>query len=321
MIELQDLRRCYGSKQAVQQLSLTIQKGEIVGLLGLNGAGKSTTMNLLAGCLSPTAGNIYIDGIDLAKEPLLAKRKIGYLPEIPPLYPDMRVQQYLEFIYDLKGVRGDKKRHLSEVCAKTGVEHVKKRLIQNLSKGYRQRVGLAQALIGDPPVLVLDEPTVGLDPTQIIEMRTLIGKMSKEHTILLSSHILSEIQAVCSRVVVLHSGQIVADDTPERLERALQSKTCCVVAVEGDPQEVLAVLEAVPGVVSVRPLAQTEPDVTEYEITGAEQSDVRRPVFRALAAADLPLLGMRSANLTLEDVFLQLVGAKHAPQPPTGGEA
>ena len=317
MIEIKNLKKCYGNKQAIAQLNLTIQKGEVVGLLGLNGAGKSTTMNIITGCLSATEGTVLIDGIDIAKEPLKAKKKIGYLPEIPPLYTDMQVWQYLEFIYELKKVRGNKKQHLEDICQQVGIAEVKNRLIKNLSKGYRQRVGLAQALIDNPPVLILDEPTVGLDPTQIIEMRSLIAEMGKERTVILSSHILSEIQAVCRRVIVIHAGHAVADDTPENLEAALQNKDNCVLAIEGAPQRVKAVLQGVENVKTVKLLGETEPGVHEYEITGTENSDIRRGIFFALAAAQLPLLATRNANVTLEDVFLQLVGA----QAPAGGEA
>ena len=317
MIEIKNLKKSYGSKKAIAHLNLTIEKGEVVGLLGLNGAGKSTTMNIITGCLSATEGTVLIDGIDIAKDPLQAKKKIGYLPEIPPLYTDMQVWQYLEFIYELKKAKGNKKQHLTDICQQVGILEVKNRLIKNLSKGYRQRVGLAQALIDSPPVLILDEPTVGLDPTQIIEMRSLIAEMGKERTVILSSHILSEIKAVCGRVIVIHEGHAVADDTPENLEASLQSKDNCVVAVEGACDKVMQALQSVENVQSIKPLEQTEPGVYEYEITGTENSDIRRGIFFALAQAKLPLLATRSANVTLEDVFLQLVGAEK----PTGGEA
>ena len=315
MIEIRDLQKFYGNKQALAGISCTIQKGEIVGLLGLNGAGKSTAMNIITGCLAASQGEVLIDGINVAKEPLKAKAKIGYLPEIPPLYTDMKVLRYLEFIYELKKVRGDKKRHLAEVCEKAGITQVQSRLIKNLSKGYRQRVGLAQALIGDPPILILDEPTVGLDPTQMIEIRSLIEQMGRERTVILSSHILSEVQAVCGRIIVLHEGRIVADDTPENLETTLQGKNRCVAAIEGDPGAVCGALLSAEGIERVTLLSQTEPGVHEYQVQGHPGADIRRPMFRALAAANLPLLGTRNHRLSLEDVFLKLVGAEH-----TGGE-
>ncbi len=317
MIQICDLHKQYGSKEALRGISCTIEKGEIVGLLGLNGAGKSTAMNIITGCLAPTGGRVLIDGVDIAKEPLAAKKKVGYLPEIPPLYTDMAVLRYLEFIYELKKLRGNKKQQLAEACEKAGITHVSGRLIKNLSKGYRQRVGLAQALIGNPPILILDEPTVGLDPTQIIEIRSLIAELGRERTVILSSHILSEVQAVCSRVIVLHQGLIAADDTPENLETALQRKNRCVAAIEGDPDTVRQALLGAAGIESVALLAEAEPGVYEYQVQGSPGADIRRPMFGALAGAGLPLLGTRTDRLSLEDVFLQLVNAGQQP----GGEA
>lgn len=317
MVEIKNLKKCYGNKQALLGLDITIQKGEVVGLLGLNGAGKSTTMNIMTGCLSATEGTVLIDGIDIAREPLKAKKKIGYLPEIPPLYTDMKVLQYLEFIYELKKVKGNKKEHLLAVCEKVGITDVKGRLIKNLSKGYRQRVGLAQAFIGNPPILILDEPTVGLDPTQIIEIRNLIEEMGKERTVILSSHILSEIQAVCKRVIVIDRGQVVADDTPENLEAVLQNKNCCIAAVEGDPEIVEETLRKIENIKKVTKLHEIEAGVFEYEVLGNENTHIRRSMFFALASANLPLLATRSAKVSLEDVFLQLVGTEKK----TGGEA
>lgn len=320
MIEIQNLHKNYGNKHALQGLSCTIQKGEIVGLLGLNGAGKSTTMNIITGCLSATEGTVCIDGIDIAKEPVKAKQKIGYLPEIPPLYTDMKVWQYLTFVYELKKVRGNKKQHLIEICEKAGVQAVSDRLIKNLSKGYRQRVGLAAALIGSPSVLVLDEPTVGLDPTQIIEMRHLIEEMGKEHTVILSSHILSEVQAVCQRVIVLNNGSVVADDTPEALEVALQHKNSCIATIEGAVEAVQTALQNTQGVQKVIVHAQTEPNVHEYEIIGIAGQDIRRAVFYTLANNQMPLLSTRADNSSLEDVFLQLVQTTNS-ENNQGGEA
>ncbi|MEM1483502.1 ABC transporter ATP-binding protein [Oscillospiraceae bacterium PP1C4] len=317
MIQINNLRKSYGSKTALQGLDITIQKGEIVGLLGLNGAGKSTTMNIMTGCLSATEGTVLIDGIDIAKDPLKAKKKIGYLPENPPLYTDMKVIQYLEFICDLKKVKGNKREHLLTVCERVGILDVKNRLIKNLSKGYRQRVGLAQALINNPPILILDEPTVGLDPTQIIEIRNLIEQMGKERTVILSSHILSEIQAVCKRVIVIDQGQVVADDTPESLEAALQNKNSCIAVIEGDDNAVQETLLNVQSIEKVTRLSQIEDGVFEYEVLGAENTDIRRPMFFALAQAQMPLLATRNAQVSLEDVFLQLVGTEQK----AGGKA
>lgn len=311
MIEIQNLTKYYGRKQALKGLSCTINRGEIVGLLGLNGAGKSTTMNILAGCISATYGDVLVNGIDISKEPLKAKKQIGYLPEIPPLYTDMKVWQYLNFIYELKKVKVNKREHLIDVCNKVNILDVKDRLIKNLSKGYKQRVGLAQALIGYPPILILDEPTVGLDPTQIIEIRNLIKEMSSSHTIVLSSHILAEIQAVCNRVIVINQGELVADDTPENLESILQRKNSCIAMIEGEVETVKQSLLKDNLIKSVEVQNQIEPGVYEYEITGMEDADIRRPIFYALARENLPLLGTRNSLSSLEDVFLKLVGTEH----------
>ncbi len=318
MIEVQHLTKQYGAKMALNDVSFSVPRGQVLGLLGLNGAGKSTTMNIIAGCLAATSGTVTIDGVDIVKNPLAAKKKIGYLPEIPPLYVDMKVEDFLSFVYELKGLRGDRRGALGQVCEKAGIAHVRSRIIKNLSKGYRQRVGLAAALLGEPAVLILDEPTVGLDPTQIIEIRTLIEQVGKEHTVILSSHILSEIQAVCERVIVLNEGRLVADDTPSNLEGTMQSKNSCVALVEGEPEQVLEALRSAPSVESVERLGLSEPGVYEYRIQGHENADIRRDVFNVLSGAHLPLLGTRSVHVTLEDVFLRLVGVQAAPQ--TEGE-
>lgn len=316
MIEVRHLTKQYGAKTALNDVSFSVPRGQVLGLLGLNGAGKSTTMNIIAGCLAATSGTVTIDGVDIVKDPLAAKKKIGYLPEIPPLYMDMKVEDFLSFVYELKGLRGDRRGALGQVCEKAGVTNVRGRIIKNLSKGYRQRVGLAAAMLGEPAVLILDEPTVGLDPTQIIEIRSLIEQVGREHTVILSSHILSEIQAVCERVIVLNEGRLVADDTPENLENAIQSKNSCVALIEGEPEQVLAALERAPSVESAERLGLSEPGVWEYRIRGKEDADIRRDVFNVLSEAHLPLLGTRSAHVTLEDVFLRLVGA----QTETAGE-
>lgn len=321
MIEVQHLTKQYGAKMALNDVSFSVPRGQVLGLLGLNGAGKSTTMNIIAGCLAATSGTVTIDGVDIVKNPLAAKKKIGYLPEIPPLYVDMKVEDFLSFVYELKGLRGDRRGALGQVCEKAGIAHVRSRIIKNLSKGYRQRVGLAAALLGEPAVLILDEPTVGLDPTQIIEIRTLIEQVGKEHTVILSSHILSEIQAVCERVIVLNEGRLVADDTPSNLEGTMQSKNSCVALVEGEPEQVLEALRSAPSVESVERLGLSEPGVYEYRIQGHENADIRRDVFNVLSEAHLPLLGTRSAHVTLEDVFLRLVGVQAAPQAEEAAQA
>ncbi|MCI8564823.1 MAG: ATP-binding cassette domain-containing protein [Lachnospiraceae bacterium] len=308
MIEVSHLSKHYGNKVALEDVSFSVPKGQVLGLLGLNGAGKSTTMNILTGCLAATKGTVRIDGIDLAKDAKAVKRKIGYMPEIPPLYTDMLAEAFLGFVYELKGLKTGKKAAIDQVCERAGIGHVRKRMIRNLSKGYRQRVGLASAMLGEPAILILDEPTVGLDPTQIIEIRSLIAEIGQERTVILSSHILSEIQAVCERVIVLDQGRIVADDTPQNLENAIQNKDSYVAVVEGEPSLVEEALRALPDVEEVTRLEEEEPGVYSYRICGREHTDIRREVFGALAAAGCPLLGTRSAHVTLEDVFLRLVG-------------
>lgn len=308
MIEARHLTKQYGAARALDDVSFTVPQGQVLGLLGLNGAGKSTTMNILTGCLAPTSGSVIIGGVDMAKNPAEAKRLIGYLPEVPPLYVDMKVGEFLSFVFSLKKLKGEKRAVVHAAAVQAGVDAVLGRIIRNLSKGYRQRVGLAAAMLGDPKVLILDEPTVGLDPSQIIEIRTLISKLGKERTVILSSHILTEIQAVCERVIVLNRGKIVADDTPERLESAMLRHSSHSALVEGAPDAVLAVLNTVPSISEATCLGERESGVWEYRLRSQEGADIRRDLFRALASADLPLLDTRGSDVTLEDVFLRLVG-------------
>ena len=258
MIEVTGLSKRYGTYLAVKNVNFSINRGEVVGFLGPNGAGKSTIMNILTGYLSLTQGTVTVDGFDVVENPEDVKKRIGYLPEIPPLYIDMTVKEYLNFIYDLKKVKFPKRAHIDEVMRLVQIEHVQTRLIKNLSKGYRQRVGFAQALMGNPDVLILDEPTVGLDPKQIIEIRNLIAKLGKNHTIILSSHILSEIQAVCKRVIIINKGEIIADDTPDALSQKLSrdhALTARIVCVEED---MLSALKTIKGVKDVISLAMPE---------------------------------------------------------------
>lgn len=308
MIVLENLTKQYGTHLALDGVSFTVPKGQVLGLLGLNGAGKSTTMNIITGCLAPTQGSVLIGGLDMGKNPAGAKKLIGYLPELPPLYTDMKVGEYLGFVFALKKLKGDKKAAVHSAALQAGVDGVLGRIIRNLSKGYRQRVGLAAAMLGDPQVLILDEPTVGLDPSQIIEIRTLIAHLGRERTVILSSHILTEIQAVCQRVIVLDRGKIVADDTPERLENAMRSRSSLSALIEGEPETVLAVLAAVPAIAEAVCMEEQEVGVWEYRLRGEGDGDIRRDLFHALAGAKLPLLGTHSADVTLEDVFLRLVG-------------
>lgn len=307
MIEVRGLTKQYGEKTALDNVSFSIG-GEILGLLGLNGAGKSTTMNILTGYISPTSGSVSIDGHDMMKEPKAAKSVIGYLPEQLAFYNEMRVIEYLDFVCDLKGIKKSaKKSQIEGACEKVGITHIKERLIRNLSKGYRQRVGFAQALLGEPKVLILDEPTVGLDPSQIIEIRSLIKDMGKNCTVIVSSHILSEIQALCERVIVLHNGKVIADDTPENLAKTVRASYRVAARIRGEKQAVEQALKTIPDIKSVRQLAQKEPGAYDYIIESGQERDIRADVFRALAKADLPMLYSYSDELSLEDVFLNLI--------------
>ena len=306
MIEVKNLTKRYGGKCAVDNISFKVEKGEILGFLGPNGAGKSTTMNILTGYLSSTEGTALIDEYDILENPIEAKMKIGYLPEQPPLYMDMTVEDYLGFIFDLKKISLPKTQHIKEVCELVKVTDVYKRIIKNLSKGYKQRVGLAQALLGNPDILILDEPTVGLDPKQIIEIRNLIKSLGKKHTIILSSHILPEVQAICERVVVINKGKIVADDTPDNLARNLSTDHNFIVRIEGPEGEVTKLISTIPGMVKVTCLGAREKSACDYTLEAEEGMDIRRELFNRLADRKWPILALKSTELTLEDIFLQL---------------
>ena len=306
MIEVKNLTKHYGDKKAVDNISFTVNDGEILGFLGPNGAGKSTTMNILTGYISSTSGQALINGVDILEDPIKAKSFIGYLPEIPPLYLDMTVKGYLNFIYELKKCKLPRTAHINDVCNLTKITDVRDRIIKNLSKGYKQRVGLAQALIGNPPVLILDEPTVGLDPKQIIEIRTLIKKLGKNHTVILSSHILPEIQAVCDKIVIINKGTIVANDTADNLSKKVSNDHRLTVRIEGDKKEILDIIKSIDKVKYARADMEREPGVYEYEIEAEDGVDIRRELNRCLAEKSLPILMMRSADLTLEDIFLKI---------------
>ena len=306
MIEVRNLTKHYGDKIAVNDISFTVEDGEILGFLGPNGAGKSTTMNMLTGYISSTSGTALINGIDILDDPIKAKANIGYLPEIPPLYIDMTVKSYLNFIFDLKKCKLPRKAHLSDICELCKVTDVKDRIIKHLSKGYKQRVGLAQALIGNPPVLVLDEPTVGLDPKQIIEIRNLIKKLGRTHTVILSSHILSEIQPVCDRVIIINKGEIAADDTADNLSKKISADHRLIVRIEGKKDEILYELRKIPGIKYVRADMEREPGVYEYEMEAEEGTDLRREVNKVVQEHGWAILLMKSSELTLEDIFLKI---------------
>ena len=309
MIEVSGLSKRYGAHLAVKDASFSIKKGEVVGFLGPNGAGKSTIMNILTGYLSLTQGKVEIDGYDVISDPELAKKRIGYLPEIPPLYLDMTVREYLYFIYDLKKVKFPKKPHIDEIIRLVRITEVSERLIKNLSKGYRQRVGIAGALVGNPDVLILDEPTVGLDPKQIIEIRDLITKLGRNHTVILSSHILSEVQAVCKRVIIINRGHIIADDTPENLSKNLSQDHSLVARIAGNKEEeTISVLSSVKDVENVVCLGEFESGTRDYKIEPKDEQDVRAGVYKRLAERGKTLLSLVSNELTLEQIFLRLTG-------------
>lgn len=307
MIEVRDLVKQYGNRLAVDHLSFTVPDGQIFGFLGPNGAGKSTTMNLMTGYLGPTSGEILVDGFSVTKEPEKAKRQIGYLPELPPLYMDMTVDEYLRFAAQLKKVpKKEREPQIDRVAEMTGVDQVLGRLIRNLSKGYRQRVGLAQALLGFPKVLILDEPTVGLDPKQILEMRTLIRQLAREHTVILSSHILSEVQEVCDHLLIIHHGKKVAAGEPEELERSLSGNPALEIVVRGEGELVRSQLALLSGMTSLTQHDCREAGCCAFRLECAPGEDLREAVFQTCAQEGLPLLELRQDTMTLEDIFLKL---------------
>ena len=320
MIDVSHLTKHYGDKRGVNDISFHIDEGEIVGFLGPNGAGKSTTMNILTGYLSATSGSVKISGIDILENPLEAKRHIGYLPEQPPLYMDMTVKEYLNFVYDLKNATAPRESHISDICTLVGIEQVYGRVIKNLSKGYKQRVGLAQALIGDPDALVLDEPTVGLDPKQIIEIRNLIRGLGKKRTIILSTHILPEVTVICERVLVINGGQMVADDTPENLANTVSAERKFTIRIAGRKESVLSVLRAQDGIKYADALNEAEPGAWDYVVESRPNMDVRKPLFVSLARANMPILLLQPMNLSLEDVFLRLTTDDSTPSGKKGGQ-
>ncbi|MBR6484951.1 MAG: ATP-binding cassette domain-containing protein [Clostridiales bacterium] len=311
MIEITNLVKRYGDKKAVNGISFTVQKGEVLGFLGPNGAGKSTTMNIITGYLSSTSGTVKVNGHDILEEPEEAKKCIGYLPELPPLYLDMTVLEYLNFMCDLKKVpRAGRKEMLAKILSMVKIVDVADRLVGNLSKGYKQRVGIAQALIGDPEILILDEPTVGLDPNQILEIRKLIRNLAKDHTIILSSHILSEVQAVCDRVVIINHGKVAAIDTITDLSKKLSGSSKLLLSFKGSVKDVKNALQALPGISGINERV-SDSDIHEIDITVSNEkgSDVRTSIFYAMSKGGWPILEFRSLDPTLEEVFLSITSA------------
>ena len=312
LVEVDHVTKRYGDKLAVDDLSFTIDQGEVVGFLGPNGAGKSTTMNMITGYLSATEGKITIAGYDILDDPIEAKKHIGYLPELPPLYVDMTVHEYLDFLYELKKCKIPRRQHLQEICEAVRITDVFERVIKNLSKGYRQRVGLAGALIGSPELLILDEPTVGLDPQQIIEIRSLIKDLGSKCTVILSSHILSEIEAVCSRVLVIDHGRLIADDTPSNLSKNLSGDASVHIRVLGDKDKICKILSGLPRVKEVTYNGLKEDAAHEFRVTPEERIDIRADIAKSMVEAGFDVIGLRFAEMTLEEIFLDLIAKEES---------
>lgn len=312
MIEVRNLVKMYGKHMAVDHLSFRIEKGHIYGLLGPNGAGKSTTMNIMTGYLGATEGTVLVQGHDILKEPELAKKCIGYLPEQPPVYMEMTVLEYLKFVAEIKKIpKKDRENQLNDVIRMTGIRDVENRLIQNLSKGYRQRVGLAQAILGFPEIIILDEPTVGLDPKQIIEIRALIRNLAKKHTVILSSHILAEIREVCDYIIIISDGKLVASDTPENLERGLQGSRHIEVQAKAPVLSVQGILDEIPGIKNVEYTKESNL-LTTAQIETRNARDIREEIFMAFAKKNIPLVTLKLSQTTLEEIFLELTQGKRA---------
>ena len=307
MIKVENLVKRFGNIYALNDVSFEIGEGEIVGLLGPNGAGKSTAMNILTGYLSSTSGQVSIDGKSITDEPLEAKRCIGFLPEQPPLYPDMTVREYLNFVYELKGCKLPRKAHLDEIISVVKLGEVKDRLIKNLSKGNKQRVGIAEALVGDPKVLIFDEPTVGLDPKQILATRNLLRKLAQNHTVILSTHILAEVQAVCERVIIINKGRIIADERTEDIVKTIEDGYRYRVKICGPSSAVKPKLQALAGVKRIEIGNGKDMDSTPYIVESERGRDVRRDIFTLCAKNDWPIIGMEPHGTDLETVFIRLV--------------
>lgn len=307
MIKIDHLVKNYGSNCAVDDISFEVATGEIVGFLGPNGAGKSTTMNIITGYLSSSSGSVTIDGIDVLDNPLAAKKMVGYLPEQPPLYLDLTVGEYLDFAYELKGCTLNREKHLKEICDIVKISDVKRRVIRNLSKGYRQRVGIAQALVGNPDIIIFDEPTIGLDPKQIIEIRNLIRTLGRDHTVILSTHILQEVQACCDRIVIINKGRVVADEKTENISRAVENNRRFNVKICGPQREVLAMLKAKPGIVYAEALPSKDGDASIYMIESEVGVDIRKSLFYTLAEKNWPMVGLEALGMSLEDIFITIV--------------
>ncbi|MBO5907000.1 MAG: ATP-binding cassette domain-containing protein [Clostridia bacterium] len=307
MVKVKNLVKKYGTSYALNDVSFEIGEGEIVGLLGPNGAGKSTAMNIITGYLSSTSGEAFVGGIDILENPIEAKKYIGFLPEQPPLYPEMTVSEYLNFVYELKGCELPRDEHISEILSVVKLTDVKNRLIKNLSKGYKQRVGIAQALVGDPKVIIFDEPTVGLDPKQILEVRSLIRTLGKRHTVILSTHILAEVQAVCERVIIINKGKIIADEKTDVLTKTIEDGVQYEVKIAGPESEVTSTIKKIIGVRSVTSTGARDGNACVYVVEASAGADIRASLFRACANASWLMIGLAPLGADLESIFIKLV--------------
>ena len=308
MIEVKNVTKKYGKFIAVDNISFTINEGEIVGLLGPNGAGKSTTMNMLTGFIEQTEGEIVIDGYNMLKKPKKAKKEIGYMPEGVPLYTDLTVKEFVTYMAEIKNVdKKNRKEKVQKIIEQTGLKNVEKKLIRNLSRGYKQRVSMAGALVGEPKILILDEPTVGLDPKQITEIRNLIKELGKTHTVILSSHILSEVSQICNKVIIINKGKIVAIDTPEKLEEKVSNKNCIYITVEDTENKMEKIKEKIKEITKLELLQNNEDGTKQYMIESKEEIDLRKTLFTELAKENITIFEMKKADSTLEDAFMKLI--------------
>ena len=308
MIEVKNVTKKYGKFTAVDNITFTINEGEIIGLLGPNGAGKSTTMNMLTGFIEQTQGEIIIDGYDMLKKPKKAKKEIGYMPEGVPLYTDLTVKEFVTYMAEIKNVdKKQRKEKVQKIMDQTGISEVEKKLIKNLSRGYKQRVSMAGALVGDPKILILDEPTVGLDPKQIAEIRNLIKELGKTHTIILSSHILSEVSQICNKVIIINKGKIIAIDTPENLEQKVLNKNCIYVTVEDSEDKMENIKEKISEIKTLELIQKNEDGTKQYMIESKENVDLRKVLFTELAKENVTIFEMKKADTTLEDAFMKLI--------------
>ena len=316
MIQVENITKRYGSFTAVENINFEIEEGEIVGFLGPNGAGKSTTMNMITGFIEPTSGKIIVDGYDISKKPRKAKRQIGYMPEGVPLYSDLTVKEFVTYMAELKGVpRKEKKEKVQKALKETGLIDVQNKLTRNLSRGYKQRVSMAGALVSNPKVIILDEPTVGLDPKQVTEIRALIKELGKEHTVILSSHILSEVSQICNRVIIINNGKIVAIDTPENLEKRVVKDNSVYVTVEDNDNKIETIKEKLTEIKEIKLVTENEDKTKKYIITADEDVDLRKSIFETFAKEGITIFEMKKSDATLEDAFMQLIDSKEESEP------